>query len=538
MSILDYELLQAYTPKQYIPEDFKAYVNYGRIKIKINDGAAYGGTDYGIKIKFTKSYSYTPDFNTLNNDKHIPLYYTVGTYETWRTGSTEADAGGGWDYGIERKTNPYKWKRCYIDSECNIRLPEKLSKNNCAYIYFANCPDVNIEVKSTFPILGTHGMNDIELEGDFSSYQYQPKFKNSDFTSAKNVILNDSNTITSRSSMFANNKYLRYIPDCIKTLYTKNINSKTDNAYYRMFENCTSLENVSLNIIEEQGNKNYSYYLFNETFYNCKSLRNISIKYDYDYTELPGVMRNTITSNSLFNGCSSVQKVTLDMYSPFDTINSNHDIRYWTDMNHIFQLGDNTMGENIDNKYVTFTKFSANRKDPDGRKNPSTGLVYTDSYLANEAVDWFNYPYNNSSNWTTGNPVNTSMPNIGLGNDYNIKFYLHIGDANSGYFGSIYVPRDSTYSCMVEMINNFSKVNTLDNKDGYITPVTIGSIETFVIDEYIIGSVKNIYGQNNLYKLYDNNTKKYVKVTDYLDKNGSYQTDAIINLYFKNVFSS
>ena len=531
MSILDYELLQAYTPKQYIPEDFKAYVNYGRIKIKINNGGHYG--NYGIKIKFTKYHSYT-DFDTLNNDKHIPLYYTVGTYETWRTGSTEAEggAGGGWDYNIERKTNPYKWKRCYIDSECIIKLPEKLSKNNCAYIYFANCPSVNIEVKSTFPILGTHGMNDIELEGDFSSYY--PKFKNSDFTSVKNVILNDSNTITSRSSMFANNKYLRYIPDCIKTLYTKNLNSNTNNAYYRMFENCTSLEEVTLNIIEDK--IVYNIQPFSNTFSNCTSLRNIYIKYDYDKTKGLPCNLNDCVFYSPFENCTSIEKVSYNMDSPFDNNNSSHDWKYFGDNNNLFKLG-LYAGKNIKSKYVSFPKFINGRVSPDSNNATDNDVAYEGAcalgYYTMYVSYWGEYP------WKVGHPNNSSMSDVGLGDYENSSLrtvHLFLGGytgAEANYIGRLNnIPTDTRYSGLIDRINNFSKVDMSSNNAPYPV-VSIGSIETFSFDGYIIGSVRDWdEGVGNytttLYKLYNCDSNKYVKVTDAIENS---TTLCFMNIY-------
>ena len=581
MSILDYELLQGYIPSDLKPNNFKTYTDYCRIKIKLADNVKLHEDQY-IKIKFNKAdKSGYENFNELNTIQKLPLYYTIGTYETWRTGSTEADAGGGWDYSINRKNNPYKWNKCYIDSDYFITIPKAAFKNdpetkeNCIYIYLLGFFNTflynynysnpfNIEVKSLpgkLAVLGTYGMNHLELEGNLCSLLYGDKqeywdwsttttsakeegnynirFENSDFTSVKNVVINDLSTLNeySCSYMFKNNKYLKNIPDCIKTIYISKLNE--DSVYYNMFYGCTSLEEVTLNIIEDTSSYNKRPYSY--TFNNCTSLRNIYIKYDYDKTKsLPCNLNSCVFSNP-FENCTSVEKVSYSMDSPFDSNNVDHSWRYFGDGNNLFELG-LSIGANINsNTYVTFPNFI------DGRVGPGSYSNATDNDVAYEGATALGYYSKYSSYWgehpwKVGHPSNPSMPNLGLGDSTTyIDLHLFLNNNNGKqYFGRIKsIPNDSTYSSIIKKIDNYSGVDQVSSTAPYPI-VSLGSMEVFVSDGYIIGSVRCYdSGVNNyvttLYKLYNNDTKTYVKVTDDINKNYDYPNHGdVVNLYFNS----
>lgn len=567
MSILEHELLQGYIfQPEYLPGDFKPYTDYCRIKLKINHWARTSElVGKRIQIKFYPNNSiYSSEQYTdaeINEIKKIPIYYTVGTYETWRTGSNAEDAGGGWDYLTYRKNNLYKWKRCYLNSDCYITLTNDLFQkdNKNIYIYLSgglqtafyetdvswldNSTPLNIEVKSDNNIiLGTYGINDLELEGNLCSLlygndkenwvwgkteddmrNYPVSFQNSDFTSVKNLILNDLNTLkgSACSYMFSNNRYLKNIPDCMNQIYFSKL--KKNNVYYRMFENCNSLEKISLNITEDASAYMVTPYV--DTFASCNSLRNINITYNYDKTthNQPCGLRSCVYTDP-FGGCQSVEKISFNMDSPFDSNNADYGSRYFADGNNLFDLG-RSIGSNIKTKYVTFPKFI------DGRKSPETSV--TDNDLAAEGARYVGYYgagnyWSGAEDWKAGHPNNPSMSDAGLGDSENSSLrtiHLFLGTytgAEANYFGRLNnIPSDTIYSGLINRIHNFSKVDRSSNDAPYPV-VSIGSIDVFAFDEYIIGSVRSWDSgvsdyTTMLYKLYDCDSETYVKVTDAIE---------------------
>lgn len=566
MSVLEYELLQGYIQPEYLPGDFKPYTDYCRIKLKINRKQTSALFDKCIKIKFHPNESiYSSDKYTdaeINEIKKIPLFYTVGTYETWRTGSNAEDAGGGWDYSIYRKNDLYKWKRCYINSDCDITLTSDLfGDNENIYIYLSgglqtasykanvswryNSIPFNIEVTAdNYVILGTSGINDLELEGNLCSLlygndqenwvwgktdndtrNYPVSFQNSYFTSVKNLVLNELDTLSSSacSYMFANNRYLRNIPDCMNQIYFSKL--KKDDVYYRMFENCNSLEKISLNITEDASAYMTTPYV--ETFAGCNSLRNINITYNYDKTKSNPCGLRSCVYEEPFKECRLVEKVSFNMDSPLDSNNVDHGTRYFGDGNNLFQLGAD-VGEIIETKYVTFPKFIDGRIDPDGSS-------ITDNDIATEGAKFFGYYcasnyWSGAEDWEVGKPNNPSMPNIGLGDYENsplINVHLFV-DASTGndsvYIGQLKnIPSDTRYSGLIDKMHNFSKLDMNQSTSPYPV-ISIGSMDVFAFDEYIIGSVRNWDAGANayittLYKLYNCDSETYVKVTDIMNTN-------------------
>lgn len=535
MDLLKYKLLQSYLKYDYDTiynvSDFKPYINYCRIKIKL--GKIYLGSSVDVKLKVNYTSSYNSTSNIPNN-----LYYSIGTLKTW-----DADLAigsfGGKDYENMIKSNSelrYKWCILYSNLEHNITIPtdELQSQTNgdkAIYIFLYGSIYDSCNISVNVPKTEKTDIK-VELEGNLCSLQYGDivdkweniatyyfKFTNSDFTSVKNAIISPK---ANSSYMFEGNKYLKDIPDCIKNMETSKFNNNTK--YNGMFLGCTSLEEVTLNIKYDTNDNNIN---LSNVFTGCTGIRNINIKYDdVDYINStqgePAAPSDLFASNSiLFGGCSSVEKVVFDLYSPFDTKiykKKGYGAAWSNGNNEFFNIVNYAVGGNIKNKYLTFPNFSSSN---------TLNTEYNDENLAKSALHWINYyNYTEYDSWKLGSPVNSTMPNIGKGDGYEaiLNFYLKDMHTKIGYF---ICPGDTVYSGIIKDVDNFNNIK-LENYN-------LGSAKIFVRNEYILGSFPN----HDYYHILCTESDVYagkvgnpVKVTDMIFEN-NYQPGDGKNLIFK-----
>ena len=527
MDLLKYKLLQSYLKYDYDTiynvSDFKPYIDYCRIKLKLGKLDLGSSVDVKLKVNYTSSY---------NSKSNIPnnLYYSIGTLKTW-----DADLAigsfGGKDYENMIKNNSdlrYKWCILYSNLEHNITIPtyELQSQTNgdkAIYIFLYGSIYDYCNISVNVPKTEKTDIK-VELEGNLCSLQYGDildkweniarydfTFTNSDFTSVKNAIISPK---ANSSYMFEGNKYLKDIPDCIKNMETSKFNNNTK--YNGMFWGCTSLEEVTLNIKYDTNDNNIN---LNNVFAGCTSIRNVNIKYDdVDYINStqgePAAPYGLFSTPVLFSGCSSVEKVVFDLYSPFDNKiykKKGYGSTWSNGNNEFFYIVNTSVGGNIKNKYLTFPKFSSSN---------SLNTEYNDENLAKSALYWSNYDnYTYYDSWKLGSPVNSTMPNIGKGSGdpATLKFYLEGMHTKIGYF---ICPGDTVYSGIIKDVDNFNNIK-LEN-------YSLGSAKIFVRNEYILGSFPN----HAYYHILCGEIGNPVKVTDMIFES-SYNAGDEKTLIFK-----